>query len=544
MARKAVEQEELKRAKDGLDVWDDIRRYAAAGDYGSIPADDLERFKWFGIYRQKPNDGHFMVRIKIPGGRLTAMQLREIGAFCRLRARNIGDVTTRQDIQLHWLTIRDMPELLDCVYDRLGMYQEFSCGDAPRNTTSCPLAGELADEIVDAGPFARAIADMYRAGGKQFSNLPRKFKTAVGACPSHCHEPQMNCAALFGVRRKRSGGPEAGFGLLVGGGLRDTPHFAQSLRVFLKPDLDLVRDVFCRIAEIFRDQESLRQGRLRARLKFYVAEIGWQAFRDRLEERLGYRLEHDDDIVGPENPSHDDHMGITALKNGLRSVGVPIPRGRLSGDQMVALADLAGRYCRHPQRQINTTIKQNLILLNIDPADVPELCARLADIGLPTDPHPLRSQLLSCTGTQFCNLAVVETKDRAARILEYLEAHVPMDAPLFVSVTGCPNSCAQYQLADIGLQGVLYVWRGVKGVEHYHVLVGARMGPDPVFSDFICRDGRKVKVPAELIHLSIERLIRAWQAERRNGEPFGDWARRQEANRLAGLVEPAEEPQA
>ena len=172
MTNKSVQVEEIKRAKDGLDVWEDIHRYAALGDYSAIEPDDFERFKWYGIYRQKPKDGYFMCRIKIPGGALTAPRLREIGTICNLYGRGIGDVTTRQDIQLHWVRIQDVPDLFDRIYNKLGMYQEFSCGDAPRNTTACPLAGEIADEIVDCGPFAQAIADMYRQGGKEFSNRP------------------------------------------------------------------------------------------------------------------------------------------------------------------------------------------------------------------------------------------------------------------------------------------------------------------------------------------------------------------------------------
>lgn len=537
MANKAAKVEELKQAKDGLDVWEDLHRYSAQGDYSAIHPDDLELFKWFGVYRQKPNDGHFMLRVKIPGGALSAFKLREIGHLAKEYGRNFGDVSTRQDIQLHWVQVQDLADIMDRLYNKLGMYQEFSCGDAPRNTTACPLAGELADEIVDAGPFARAISDMYKAGGKEFSNLPRKFKTAVSGCPIHCVAPQITCAALFGVKRMRRGVEERGFGLVVGGGLRDTAHCAQSLRVFLKPDVQLITDVFRRIAHVFRDQDSLRQGRLRARLKFYVAQVGWEAFRDQLEGYLGYKLDHDDSIVWPEGAGSDDHCGGGILRNGLAFVGVPIARGRLSGDQMIQLADLADKYCQHPERQINATIKQNILLLNVPPAKVADLSKELEDIGLPPNALPVRRELISCTGTQFCNLAVVETKERAKAILDYLEARVPMDEPLFISVSGCPNSCAQYQIADIGLQGTLYTYKGQKGVEHYHMLVGGRLGADPVFARFVCRDGdRKIKVPADLVHLAIEQLIRTYQAERQTGERFAAWANRQDMDRLADLI--------
>lgn len=537
MAANAARVEQIKRTKDGLDVWTDIHRYAAAGDYAAIDPDDLDRFKWYGIYRQKPNEGRFMLRVKMPGGALSAFRLREIGQLARRYARNVADVTTRQDIQLHWLGLEDLPDVLKTIYEKLGMHQEFACGDTPRNVTACPLAGEVADEIVDTRPFAQAITDMYRAGGKEFSNLPRKFKTSISGCRTHCHAPQINCLAFFGVERKRAGRIERGFGLSVGGGLRDTPHFGQSLRVFLKPDLELVTGVCRKTAHLFRDQTGLREGRLRARLKFYVAEIGWAAFREQLEEYLGYALEHDEEIVAPVGASNDDHSAGGELKNGLAFVGIPVPRGRLTGDQMVQIADLAEKYCRHPERHVNATIKQNLLLLNIPRASVPDLNRELADIGLPPESPPVRRQLLSCTGTQFCNLAVVETKDRAKRILDYLEAHVPMDEPIFISVTGCPNSCAQYQIADIGLQGTLYNYKGRKGVDHYHVLLGGRLGLRPEFGRFICKEGdKKIKVPAELVHLAIERVIRAYQNGGSPGECFSDWARRQEMTRLAALI--------
>jgi sulfite reductase beta subunit-like hemoprotein len=534
---KAEKIEAIKRAKDGLDVLPDIQRYAALGDYAAIEPDDMERLKWYGVYRQKPNDGHFMLRIKMPGGALTAAKLREIGTIGTLYARGFGDITTRQDIQFHWLRIENIPDVFDRIYNKMGMYQEFSCGDAPRNVTACPLAGLMADEIVDVGHVAQSLSDMYRAGGKEFSNLPRKHKTSICGCRIQCSAPQINEIGLFGVERMRNGVRETGLGVCIGGGLRDTPFFAQSLRVFLRPDVELVKDVCRKIVHIYRDQDSLRQGRLRARLKFYVEQIGWQAFRTQLEQYLGYELEHDESIVGPVGAAHDDHIGPGVLKNGLMYLGVPVARGRLSADQMIRLADLADSYCADPQRQLNVTIKQNILFLNVPPAKVRDLSKELADIGLPVDAHPLRRQLISCTGTQFCNLAVVETKERAKRILDYLETRVPMEEPLFISVTGCPNSCAHYQIADIGLQGTLYTYKGEKGVEHYHVLMGGCMGAEPRFGRFICRDGdKKVKVPAEQIHLAIEQTIRAFQAERQNGEKFADWSWRQSMERLADLI--------
>lgn len=534
---KEPKDEALKRAKDGLDVFDDIARFAREG-FAAIPPDDLKRLKWFGIYTQRPEtDGFFMIRLKVPAGQMSSAVAREIGHITRQYGRNVADVTTRQDIQLHWIQVADLPDILDRWYNKLGMNQSFACGDTPRNVTACPLAGVLPDEAFDTRPYAEAVAEMYHRGGKEFSNLPRKFKTAIGACPIHCHAPQINDVGLFAARRTRGGRSESGFGVLVGGGLRDTPHFGQSLRVFLPQDVALVTDVCRRIANIFRDTDELRQGRLRARLKFYVARVGWQAFRDRLEDVLGYTLEHDDSIVDPIGATHGDHMGIGRQKtHGLSYVGVPIERGRLSGDDLITLADLADRYAADGRGRLVATIKQNLILTDIPSSRVDDLVRELTDAGLSPHRHPLRTSLLSCTGVEFCKLAVVETKQRAKEILSYLEERVPLDEPLFLSVTGCPNSCAQYQIADIGLHGVPTKYRGEK-VDGYHVLLGAKIGENPEFARFVTTPaGKRLKVPSPVIHEAIERLLCAYKTEGRDGEGFGAWTRRQDMTRLATLL--------
>lgn len=536
---KEIKEEALKRAKDGLDVFDDLPRFAAGG-FASIPADDLARLKWFGIYTQRPeSEGYFMLRVKVPAGQLTAARLREIGRICRQYARNVGDITTRQDIQLHWVRIEDIPDIFDRLYNRLGMNQSFACGDTPRNVTGCPLAGVTHDEYFDSRPFTAAVAEMYYRGGKEFSNLPRKFKTAIAACKLHCHEPQINDVALFGVERQRGSKTERGFGLAVGGGLRDTPQFAKPLRVFIPPDVELVKDVCRRVAHIFRDCEELRQGRLRSRLKFYVQRVGWEAFRERLEKYLGYALEHDDSIVDPAGASHSDHVGIGRQKGAVNLfyAGVPIERGRLSGDDMIRLADLAERYAHDGEGRLVTTIKQNIVLLNIPESRLNDLVAELTDAGLSPHRHPLRTSLISCTGIEFCKLAVVETKQRAKEILNYLEERVELAEPLFISVTGCPNSCAQYQIADIGLHGVPTRYRGQR-VDGYMVLVGARIGENPEFARFVTTpDGKKLKVPSPVIHEGLERLLKAYVSEA-GGEGFGNWVRRQDMARLSRLLYP------
>ncbi len=536
MTTRVNKAEELKKAKDGFDVLKDLLAYSEKGDYSAIPKEDAsQRFKWYGVYTQKPNTGHFMIRIRIPGGQLTPAQLKAISELTDQYARGFGDITTRQTIQLHWLTTKDLKPIFQKLWD-IGMSSQFACGDVPRNIIGCPLAGVLEDEIIDSSKHARDIDHHFIDAGKEFSNLPRKFKTAIGGCKSHCHQPQINDVGLYGTQ---SASGEVGYGLLVGGGLSSTPHYAQPLRVFVKPEQ--VVDVCHAIAAVFRDH-GYREKRTRARLKFLVADKGWQWMRDQIEEALGYQLEHDDNLLHP--PAvHSDHLGIGKQKDGNYYVGVPIGRGRWTARNMADLADLAEKYATGDKR-IRTTGKQNVILLDIPQANVASLEKDLTDRGLPPVAHSLRTSLISCTGSEFCNLAVVETKARAGRVLNWLEQNVDVDFPLFISFTGCPNACAQFQIADIGLTGIPVVLKDKKDadgkpikVDGYKVLLGAGLGTDPKFNELIAK-----KVQGDLIHLSIKSLIEAFQAERIDeDETFQSWTTRSEPEYLQKLiVEPTE----
>lgn len=528
-----TKNEHVKREKDGLDVWDDIFRYAKTG-YASIPEADFARLRWYGIYQQKPNQGHFMWRIKLPGGRLNPLQLREIGRLANRHGRGFGDITTRQDIQLHWLTIESFPDCLETIYNQIGLYTDFACGDTPRNTTSCPLDGLIKSQIVPLGSLVQSISDMFRAAGKEFSNLPRKFKTSISACPLHCHQPQINDLAAFGVIRTKEGREERGLGILVGGGLSSTPHYAQGLRVFVPEEKiqQQIPEIFRAVAGIFRDADELRYKRGRARLKFLVADKGWPWFRDELEKRLGYALEHDDSIVNPRGALHTDHMGVGEQVDGLFYLGVPVPRGRISGEQMIAVADLAERFAAPGKAQIRLSQKQNLLLTNIPRENLEALSRQLEAIGLAPEAPYWRHSLVSCTGNQFCNLAVIETKERARNILEYLEKEVELDSPIMISVSGCPNSCSQYQIADIGLTGIPVVMPDKTKVDGFNLLVGGCLGESPEFGQELAR-----KVPAHLVQKVIAALVRNYMSNRvefEEGEvePFRDFVARNEIEQL------------
>jgi len=371
------------------------------------------------------------------------------------------------------------------------------------------MAGLLKTEHADISDLPVRLFKMYRDAGKDLSNLPRKFKTTLSGCPLHCNQPQINDLGIFGVRRVRNGVEQRGLGVMVGGGLSSTPHFGQSLRVFIPQDKidEQVPKVVRGVAEIFRDADELRYKRIRARLKFLVADRGWEWVRNELERRIGFQLEHDDEIVNPRGALHTDHMGIAEQRNGNFYVGIPIERGRWTAEQMQKVAEVTEAYGT-PDAEIRLSQKQNVIITDVPQANVDKVVAELKTVGLDPTAPLWRHNLISCTGTQFCNLAVTETKQRAQDILHYLEETTELDSPIMLSISGCPNSCAQYQVADIGLTGTKSQWNGEK-VDAFDLCVGGRFGETPEFVRPLFE-----KVPAPIIHKQIEGVVRAYMANR------------------------------
>ena len=539
MTATVLREERIKSEKDGLAVLADMRRYAADPSL-PVAEDDLWRFKWYGIYGQKPaGSGLYMIRIKTPAGRVSADQTERLAGLARRFGRNVVDITTRQAIQLHWLRTQDLPTVIDEIYQDIGLYQEFGCGDVPRAVTGCPLAGVIAEEHVDASGLVEALNELWHQERESFSNLPRKFKASAAGCNIHCHLPQINDIGFFGHTRADG---TRGLGLAVGGGLRNTPHLAQSLRVFIPPDRELVVKIARQVALLYRGYDDLRQKRLHARFKFHVAEVGWQGFRDELEAALGFQLEHDDAVEFPEGAAHNqDHTGIGKQKDGRHWAGVPIPCGRISGDQLAWFAGLARQYAASSPGRVVFTAKQNLVLLDIDPARSADLGKVLAEGGFPLD-APLAATFNTCTGSEYCNLAVTETKATGKRLLERLSHDIKLAEPFFIAMTGCPNSCAHYWLGDIGLTGAKLKWKG-QMVDAYFVLTGTKLGRDAQFAqEIVAGEGPKgrIKIPEELLPTAIMRLVDAYRTERMTGDYFGTWARRQSMPRLAELLVPPE----
>lgn len=519
--------ERIKREKDGLEVIHDIRRYARTG-FQSITPDDLDRFKWYGLYTQKPaEEGYFMLRIRIPNGVLSAEQLETIGWLSRVYAQNTGDITTRQDIQYHYVRIADVPHIF-AELDKVGLTTLEACGDVVRQVVGSPLAGIDDDELIDAYPLVRKVSELFLTN-RDFSNLPRKFKISISGFTEGDAQHQINDIGLVAALNAEG---EAGFDLWVGGGLGSRPYMAKRLGVFVWYDEAVA--VITRIIEIFRDH-GYREDRRKARLKFLLADWGVEKFRAELETRLGRALE---DLPEPSlaQPSTARLFGAGLQRrtgaNGRRLyyLGTAVLRGRISGAQMTAVAGVARRYASGNVRLTNA---QNLIIIDIPEENLAAARAELAALDLLSEEaSAFRRGTVSCTGRQFCKLAVVETKERAAEIVHYLDEAIPdFREELRISVTGCVNSCAQYQIADIGLVGVKGQVNGEE-VDFFQIHLGGHLGQAASF-------GRKLakRVRVEEAKFYLERLVHAFRLRRHDDERFYEFIARHTTAELETLDE-------
>ena len=525
--------EENKRNDDGLNVRQRIIEVYSRYGFDSIdPADLRGRFRWFGLYTQRRqgidggktatlepeelDDRYFMLRIRIDGGQLSGDQLRVIGYISRRYARGTADVTDRQNIQLHWVQIEDVPAIWAAL-EAVGLSTTEACGDTPRVILGCPLAGIAADEVIDATPEIAAIGEAY-IGDSAFSNLPRKFKSSISGCAAQCAIHEINDVAFAGVVGQAG---EAGYDLWVGGGLSTNPMIGRRLGAFVRPGQ--VPEVWAGATGLFRDY-GYRRLRHRARIKFLVADWGPARFREVLEkEYLGYALP---DGPAPAAPPHGirDHVGVHAQRDGTCYVGFAPTVGRLSADLLEVIAGLAAAY---GSGRVRTTTEQKMVILDVPGDRAEALVAELAAAGLPARPSAFRRHTMACTGIEFCKLAITETKARAADLISELERRLPgFEVPVTINVNGCPNSCARIQTADIGLKGSLVTGPDGTQVEGFQVhLGGALAGGDGSGSGF-GRKLRGLKTTAEDLPDYVERVLRRFQAARQPGESFAAWTAR------------------
>jgi sulfite reductase (ferredoxin) len=528
--------ERFKKDDPGLNVRDRIvNRYSVLGFDSIDPSDLRGRFRWWGLYtHRKPGieggrtgaledadieDPFFMMRVRIPGGQLTADQLRAVAEVAKEYGRDLADITDRQNVQFHWIKIEDIPSVWERL-EEVGLSSQQACGDVPRNILGCPVAGLDHQEVIDASAVLRATEEV-ATSRPDLVNLPRKFKTVISGCANQCTAHEVNDVAFVGVI-----GPDGrpGFDLWVGGGLSTNPMLAQRLGAFVEPEQ--VPEVWAAVASLFRDY-GYRRLRSRARLKFLVADWGIEKFREVLQtEYLGYALT-DGPAPPPPPAGSRDHLGVHRQRDGLYYVGVAPHTGRSSGTQLWQVADLAEAY---GSGRVRTTIEQKLLLLDIPERAVPELVSELEAIDLQASPSAFRRGTMACTGIEFCKLAIVETKGRARDLYTELDRRLPgFDAPISINVNGCPNSCARFQIADIGLKGSI-----VDGQEGFQVHLGGSLGTDPGFG----RKLRGLKVTSDQLTDYVEGLLRNYQADRAEGEQFATWVRRADPELLtAGGVQ-------
>jgi len=518
---KAQRAERLKGQLNPLSAYAEIERFAREG-WESIPPEWLNTyFRWWGIYTQGDGVGavggaggegksvrHLLVRIRIPNGVLTSRQTSRIADLAERFARGVADITVRQNIQLHWIRIEDLPAVIHGLSE-VGISTLGSCGDVTRNVTGCPVAGVDADEIADASPLVEVTTAILN-GSPEFYNLPRKFKVSITGCRVWCSYPEINDVGLTAVRHPYTGLP--GFSVRVGGGLSTDPHLSKRLDAFVP--WGQAPAVVKGVAEIFRDSDVLRQNREKARLKFLFLHHGWTVdrFQAELERRLGEKLEP---AVAESTPDdvYRDHVGIHAQRqDGLAYVGIAVLRGRLTAGQLRAVAHLSERY---GSGDLRATGMQNLLVLNVPRRLAAELGREIETLGLRIGASPFWRGTIACTGTEFCKIALTETKGFARRLVIDLESRLPgFEQHLKIHVTGCPNSCGQHWIADLGLEGKKIKVDG-RLEDAYYFCVGGAVGAHESVARPV---GYRVAAPE--VPAAIERLLRAYLAERLPDQNF------------------------
>lgn len=529
--------EEFKAADNGLNVRQRIIDDYSVNGFDSIPSDDLHgRFRWWGLYTQRKqgidggrtskleadelSDKYFMMRVRLDGGAITTDQLRVLAGISREFARDTGDISDRQNLQYHWIRVEDVPEIWRRL-DEAGMDTVEACGDTPRVILGSPVAGIAADEIIDPTPVIQEIRSRY-LNQPEYSNLPRKFKSAVTGHPSLDVVHEINDISLVGVEHPELG---AGYDLWVGGGLSTVPRLAERVGVFVRPEE--AAEVWAGVVSIFRDYGYRRQ-RTRARLKFLIGDWGVAKFREVLETEYLQRKLPDGPAPAPARAGAD-HLGVNEQRDGRVWVGVAPTVGRASGTLLDKVADLAEQA---GSGRIRFTPHQKILILDVEPDKAETLVDQLAESGLYARPSVFRRGTMACTGIEYCKLAFVETKGLAADVIDELErrlADLELTEPLSININGCQNSCARIQVADIGLKGQL-----IAGEEFgFQVHLGGGLVTADREAGELGRTVRGLKVTAADLTDYIERVVRRWHTDRADGETFAAWAHRADEEAVA-----------
>jgi ferredoxin-nitrite reductase len=521
--------ERLKAEKFPLDIIHEFPELAGRS-YEGVAEEDIVRLQWYGLYHDKPKTGFFMMRVKIPGGVLTPPQLRTIGRLSAEYGRGYAELSTRQNIQLHWIRLADLPSVFE-ILGNAGFTMAGGCGDTVRNVTGCPVSGVAASELFDVQPLLAEVARFFY-GNREYSDLPRKHKITLAACPYHCNLPEMHCIALVGAVHE--GRP--GFAVRVGGGLSTVPRLSRSLGVFV-PAAETI-EVLRAIIDVWKETPKYRMSRVKARLKFMMDDVGPEKYRELVEERLGRRLA---EFTLPTARSGEHITGVHPQRQeGLVYAGFPVTAGLANGDQLQRVADVAER----EGAGIRLTREQNFILTHIPAGQAEGVVGEIARIGFPLSVGRLRAVSIACTGSPLCNYAVALTKPRLVQLMDHLEAVFGEEAStLRIHLDGCPHACAHHWTGDIGLQGTTLRERTAGGEkqEGYDIYLRGGQGARAAIGLPVVK-----RVPADQLNQHVERLVRFWIDERTEGEDFRAFTDRKGDDELvaAATLRPIEEVRA
>ena len=498
--------ERLKAEKFPLEIRGELPRLIDEG-YEKISEEDVVRLQWWGLYHDKPKVGTFMLRVKIAGGVLKPAQLRVIGELADKYGKGYGELTTRQNIQLHHIELSHLPDVFGTL-EAHGLSTAGGCGDTVRNITSCPVSGIDGEELFDASATLRELATFFY-GNREYSDLPRKHKITVACCPAQCNLPEMHCIALIGHVHD---GVE-GYSVRIGGGLSTAPRIGRDIEVWAPKEEAIP---LCRaILDLWKSDPRYRLSRVKARFKFMVDDYGPELMREKIEAQYGTPLAR---VHSPVSTGYTDHLGVNAQRqDGLSFIGFPVSYGWMNGAQQRAIADLVDEY----GGDFRITRQQNFILGNVPNARVEEVIARVAEIGFPLDVNRLRGSSIGCTGEPYCNYAVTETKYRLKDLVEHLEVVFGKDVEgLRLQLDGCPHSCGQHWLGDIGVQGTTARERTADGAKQqaYDIYLRGGIGARATIGTPLIR-----RVPSEVLQVHVENLYRAYLAERTNGHSNTDF---------------------
>ena len=499
------------------------------GSMSEVPG-EVERLKWVGIYPQNQGGNAFMLRIKVPGGVLSSEQAQVIGQIAIDFANgpipnphfgnNFLDLTTRQDVQMHWIKMEDVPEIWRRL-EEVGMTTVQACGDSARNVLCCPVSGLGREEIINAYPVAQAISD-YFTGNREYANLPRKFKMSVTGCVEDCAQAEINDIGLLPARYEDG---TVGFNVRVGGGLSDGPRMASDIDVFVRPEEAV--EVTRGIAQVFGELGD-RENRWTCRMRYLVQELGPEGFREELEQRTSFELTP----AGEDLTKHyrGDHVGVHPQKeDGHYYVGVNVPVGRMSGEQFIEAGRLAGYY----GGEIRLATDQNFIITGVREERLGDLLAEpLLERYSPT-PKAFERGVVACTGSEFCRFGIVETKIRAVEWAREMDERVGDgigQEAIRMHFSGCSASCAQPQIADIGFRGETAKTEDAL-VEGVDIGLGGSLGHDAAFIDWV--EGAK---PADDVPDALVAVFEKFKEEHREGERFHEWARRRPNKELRAAL--------